>query len=902
MMDNRFEPAAIEARITDRWAKANAFAAMRPGRETAEPFCIVIPPPNVTGSLHIGHALNNTLQDVLCRYWRMKGKDVLWQPGTDHAGIATQMMVERKLAAENRADRRSMGREAFLREVWAWKEESGGTIVNQLKRLGASCDWSRERFTMDPGLSDAVLKVFVELHHKGMIYKARRLVNWDPKLLTAISDLEVEPREVKGQMWYFDYPLADDPEVKITVGTTRPETMLGDTGIAVHPEDDRWKPLIGKMVRLPLVGRLIPVVADAYSDPEKGSGAVKITPAHDFNDFEVGKRHNLPLVNVLTADAKITIDGNPDFTTGIPGGVLADELRHLDGLDRFEARKRVVAWFEEHGLLQKIEPNAHAVPHGDRSGVPIEPWLTDQWYVDVRPMAEKAMAAVRDGRTRLHPSEREKIFFQWMENIEPWCVSRQLWWGHQIPAWYGPDGTPFVALDEAAAQVEATAHYGTPVKLERDPDVLDTWFSSALWPFSTLGWPQDTPELAKFYPTSTLVTAADILFFWVARMMMMGTEFMGQTPFADVILHGIVRDEKGKKMSKTTGNVIDPLTVIDQYGADAMRFTLAAMASSGRDIKLSMARVEGYRNFATKIWNAARFAEMNSCVRVAGFEPHMVRETLNQWVLGEAARAAREVAAGIEAYRFNDAADAAYRFVWGTFCDWYVELSKPVLQAEGDSAAKDETRATVAFVIDVIASLLHPFMPFMTEELWAVKGEAGPARTGLLCHADWPELTGLDNAAAEAEIGFVVDLISEIRSVRTEINVAGGAQVELVLVGASAGTRAIVGCWEAMIARQARASSIGFAENAPPQSAQIVVRGETIAMPLAGLIDLGAETSRLNKELAKLDGEIVGVERKLANAEFIAKAPEEVIEENRERIAEARARQAKIRDALTRLG
>jgi valyl-tRNA synthetase len=902
MMDNRFEPAAIEARIADRWAKANAFAAMRPGRETAEPFCIVIPPPNVTGSLHIGHALNNTLQDVLCRYWRMKGKDVLWQPGTDHAGIATQMMVERKLAAENRADRRSMGRDAFLREVWAWKEESGGTIVNQLKRLGASCDWSRERFTMDPGLSDAVLKVFVELHRKGMIYKARRLVNWDPKLLTAISDLEVEPREVKGQMWYFDYPLADDPEVKITVGTTRPETMLGDTGIAVHPEDERWKRLIGKMVRLPLVGRLIPVVADAYSDPDKGSGAVKITPAHDFNDFEVGKRHNLPLVNVLTADARITIDGNPDFTTGIPGGVLADELRHLDGLDRFEARKRVVAWFEEHGLLQKIEPNAHAVPHGDRSGVPIEPWLTDQWYVDVRPMAEKAMAAVREGRTRLHPSEREKIFFQWMENIEPWCVSRQLWWGHQIPAWYGPDGTPFVALDEVAAQVEATAHYGAPVKLERDPDVLDTWFSSALWPFSTLGWPQDTRELAKFYPTSTLVTAADILFFWVARMMMMGTEFMGQTPFANVILHGIVRDEKGKKMSKTTGNVIDPLTVIDQYGADAMRFTLAAMASSGRDIKLSMARVEGYRNFATKIWNAARFAEMNGCLRVAGFDPHMVCETLNQWVLGEAARAAREVAAGIEAYRFNDAADAAYRFVWGTFCDWYVELSKPVLQAEGDSAAKDETRATVAFVIDVIASLLHPFMPFMTEELWAVKGEAGPARTGLLCHADWPELTGLENAAAEAEIGFVVDLISEIRSVRTEINVAGGAQVELVLVGASDGTRAIVGRWEAMIARQARASSIGFAENAPPQSAQIVVRGETIAMPLAGLIDLGAETLRLNKELAKLDGEIGGVERKLANTEFIAKAPEEVIEENRERIAEARARQAKIRDALTRLG
>lgn len=902
MMDNRFEPAAVEARIAQRWAEANAFAAMRPGREQADPYCIVIPPPNVTGSLHIGHALNNTLQDVLCRYWRMKGRDVLWQPGTDHAGIATQMMVERKLAAENRADRRSMGREAFLAEVWKWKEESGGTIVKQLKRLGASCDWSRERFTMDPGLSEAVLKVFVDLHARGLIYKARRLVNWDPKLLTAISDLEVEPREIKGQMWYFDYPLADDPSITITVGTTRPETMLGDTAIAVHPEDERWKPLIGKMVRLPLVGRLIPIVADSYSDPEKGSGAVKITPAHDFNDFEVGKRHDLPLVNIFTADAKVTILDNAEFATGIPGGVMADDLRQIDGLDRFEARKRVVAWFEEHGLLRKVEPNAHAVPHGDRSGVPIEPWLTEQWYVDVKPLAEKAMAAVREGRTRLHPPEREKIFFQWMENIEPWCVSRQLWWGHQIPAWYGPDGTPFVALDEQAAATAAEAHYGSRVALKRDPDVLDTWFSSALWPFSTLGWPHQTPELTKFYPTSTLVTAADILFFWVARMMMMGEAFMGEAPFADVILHGIVRDEKGKKMSKTTGNVIDPLTVIDQYGADAMRFTLAAMASSGRDIKLSMARVEGYRNFATKIWNAARFAEMNGCARVAGFDPASVRETLNRWVIGEAAKAARDVALAIEAYRFNDAADAAYRFVWGTFCDWYVELSKPVLQADGESAAKDETRATVAHVIDVIAKLLHPFMPFMTEELWAVKGEQGPARDTLLCHAPWPALNGLEDAAAEAEIGFVVDLISEIRSVRTEINVPGGAQVELVLVSVGDDTRAIVGRWEAMIARQARASAIRFADAAPTQSAQIVVRGETVAMPLAGLIDLGAETARLAKELAKLEGEIAGVERKLSNADFIAKAPEEVIEENRERIADARARQAKIREAQARLG
>jgi valyl-tRNA synthetase len=951
MMDNRLDPAAIEARIAARWAEADAFAALRPGRETAEPYCIVIPPPNVTGSLHIGHALNNTLQDVLCRYWRMRGRDVLWQPGTDHAGIATQMMVERKLASENRADRRSMGREAFLKEVWAWKEQSGGTIVNQLKRLGASCDWSRERFTMDEGLSRAVLKVFVDLHKKGLVYKARRLVNWDPKLLTAISDLEVEQREIKGQMWYFDYPLADDPSVKITVGTTRPETMLGDTAVAVHPDDERWKPYIGKMVRLPLVNRLIPIIADTYSDPDKGSGAVKITPAHDFNDFEVGKRHGLPLVNIFTADAKVTLNElKPVGLLGVSDYQLSAVALALEGLDRFEARKRIVAWFEDECLLNKIEPNTHAVPHGDRSGVPIEPWLTEQWYVDVKPLAEKAMAAVRLGETRLHPPEREKIFFQWMENIEPWCVSRQLWWGHQIPAWYGPsvskkilDGTLVLGAgalgdvlvargifvsetaEGAAKQArEFYAGYGfadvsvsfgesindalisgvdcANVILARDPDVLDTWFSSALWPFSTLGWPDETPELAKFYPTQTLVTAPDILFFWVARMMMTGIEFMGRAPFADVILHGIVRDEKGKKMSKTTGNVIDPLDVIETYGADALRFTLAAMTAGGRNIKLSLQRVEGYRNFATKIWNAARFAEMNACVRIAGFAPAEARLPLNRWVLGEAAKAARDVAAGIEGFRFNEAADAAYRFVWGVFCDWYIELAKPVLQAEADSADKAETRATTAYVIDVIAGLLHPFMPFMTEELWAVKGEAGPAREMLLCHAPWPDLGGFEDPSAEAEIGFVVDLISEVRSVRTEANVPGGAQVELVLVGASAATRAVVGRWEAMIARLARASALRFEEVAPAQSAVMVVRGETVALPLAGLIDLAAERARLMQEKAKLDGDIASIERKLANPDFVAKAPEEVIEENRERVADARARLQKINEALARLG
>jgi valyl-tRNA synthetase len=919
MMATRFDPAPIETRIAAEWEKAGAFKAMRPERAGAEPFCIVIPPPNVTGSLHIGHALNNTLQDVLARYWRMKGRDVLWQPGTDHAGIATQMMVERKLAAEGKDGRRKMGREAFLKEVWAWKEESGGTIVKQLKRLGASCDWSRERFTMDEGLSQAVLKVFVDLHGKGLIYKDRRLVNWDPKLLTAISDLEVEQREIKGSMWYFNYPLegvtynAEDDRTFITIATTRPETMLGDGAVAVHPENERLGWMIGKTVHLPLVNRLIPIIADTYADPEKGTGAVKITAAHDFNDYEVGKRHNVPLINLMNADA-----------TMVDAPHMPEQYR---GLDRYECRKRVVADLDSMGLLHKIEPHIHMVPHGDRSGVVIEPWLTEQWYCNVEPMAQKAMASVREGRTRLHPPERDKIFFNWMENIEPWCISRQLWWGHQIPAWYGLDRQIFVAMDEDAARDAAIKHYKetagpngffkntddlfdlleTPIGqsefIKRDPDVLDTWFSSALWPFSTLGWPEITPELAKFYPTSTLVTAADILFFWVARMMMMGEEFMGETPFADVILHGLVRDAKGKKMSKTTGNVIDPLDLVDKYGADALRFTLAAMTSQGRDLKLDEKRVEGYRNFTTKIWNAARFAEMNGCVRVAGFEPATVSATLNQWVIGEAAKAVAEVSNAIEAYRYNDAADAAYKFVWGVFCDWYLELAKPVLQGEGaDAAIRAETQATTAFVLDEIARLLHPFMPFLTEELWAVKGEQGPARTSMLCLSHWPQLEGLENPAAEAEIGFVVDLINEIRSVRSEANVPGAEQVKLVLVTGKPTTRDFVVRWNATILRLARAAEITFADTAPPQSAQVIVRGEVVAMPLAGLIDIGAEKTRLEKEHAKLVADIAGTERKLSNPDFVARAPEEVVEENRERIETAKDRMQRIEEALKRLG
>ncbi|MFO1148779.1 MAG: valine--tRNA ligase [Alsobacter sp.] len=935
MMDKTFDPSAVEGRIAALWEDEQAFKAGRADRREAAPYTIVIPPPNVTGSLHMGHALNNTLQDILCRFERMRGRDVLWQPGTDHAGIATQMVVERQLMERQLPGRREMGREAFLARVWEWKAESGGAIVNQLRRLGASCDWSRERFTMDEGLSRAVLEVFVELHRKGLIYKDKRLVNWDPRFQTAISDLEVMQvekkgsfkwdraapgvedaapldlaalrkvldRDASGHLYYFDYPLEGatydpaDEGTFIRIATTRPETMLGDTAIAVHPENERLKALIGRSVVLPLVGRVIPVVADTYADPEKGTGAVKITPAHDFNDFDVGKRHGLRLINVLDGEAQVLLAGNEEFLRDASpdAGTMA-----LSGLDRFEARKRIVGMMADRGLLAKIEPTAHTVPHGDRSNVVIEPWLTDQWYVDAKTLAQPALAAVREGRTRFVPENWEKTYFQWLENIEPWCVSRQLWWGHQIPAWYGPDNTIFVEKSEEEAKAAARRHYGEDVPLKRDEDVLDTWFSSALWPFSTLGWPDPTPELKRYYPTDVLVTGFDIIFFWVARMMMMGLQFMERVPFHTVYIHALVRDEKGAKMSKSKGNVIDPLELIDSYGADALRFTLAAMAAQGRDIKLSRQRVEGYRNFGTKLWNAARFAEMNGCTRVSGFEPAGAKLALNRWALGEYGKAVAEVTAAIEAYRFNDAANAAYRFVWNTFCDWVLELAKPVFAGE-DRAAADETRATVAYLLDGIAALLHPFMPFITEELWRIKGEQGPARTSILALAAWPTPLALDAAAAEAEIGWLVDLVTEIRSARSETNVPAGAQVPLVLVGASEQTRARAGRWGDMLRRLARLSEIGFADAAPPQSVQVVARGEVAALPLAGIVDIAAEVARLRKEIARLEGEIAKIDAKLGNADFMARAPEEVVEEQRDRREEAEARLAKLREALARL-
>jgi valyl-tRNA synthetase len=830
----------------------------------------------------------------------------LWQPGTDHAGIATQMVVERQLMERQEPNRRMLGRDEFVRRVWQWKVESGGLIINQLKRLGASCDWSRERFTMDEGLSRAVRKVFVDLYRAGLIYKDKRLVNWDPKLLTAISDLEVEQVEVKGHLWHLRYPLEGrdfdpaDPSTYIVVATTRPETMLGDTAVAVHPDDERYKKLVGKNVILPLVGRRIPIVADEYSDPEKGSGAVKITPAHDFNDFEVGRRHALPMINVLSPDGQLLLDSNPDFIEGVePNPQLAQTIQTLHGLDRFVARKKIVERLEEGGLVEKIEPYVYTVPHGDRSNVVIEPFLTDQWYVDAKTLAKAAIEAVKRGRTVFVPKNWENTYFHWMENIQPWCISRQLWWGHQIPAWYGPGGEIFVAEDEAQAAALATTHYGKSVALTRDEDVLDTWFSSALWPFSTLGWPDETPELKRYYPTDVLVTGFDIIFFWVARMMMMGLHVMEEVPFRDVYIHALVRDEKGQKMSKSKGNVIDPLELIDAYGADALRFTLSAMAAQGRDIKLSASRVEGYRNFATKLWNAARFAQINACAPVKDFDPASAKETINRWIAGESERAVAAVTEALEAYRFNEAAGAIYSFIWHKFCDWYLELSKPILTGE-DKGAAAETRAMTAWVLDRALKLLHPFMPFVTEELWAKLASPEAPRDTLLILAPWPQHLALENAAADAEIGWVIRLISEVRSVRSEMNVPAGAKVPLVITGASDETAARAKRHEETILRLARIDAMSFGK-APAGAVQIVLDEATLALPLAGVIDVAAESKRLKREIDKVGSEIRQLDAKLANEKFVARAPEHVVEEQRERKADAEATAARLEQALKRL-
>ncbi|NKM23905.1 valine--tRNA ligase [Rhizobium laguerreae] len=943
MLDKTYDSAAVEPKIAAIWDEADAFRAGANARPGAETFTIVIPPPNVTGSLHMGHALNNTLQDILVRFERMRGKDVLWQPGMDHAGIATQMVVERKLMEQQLPGRRDMGREAFIDKIWEWKAESGGLIFNQLKRLGASCDWSRERFTMDEGLSKAVLEVFVTLYKEGLIYKDKRLVNWDPKLLTAISDIEVEQHEVKGNLWHlryplekgvtYQYPIAFDEEGKptefetrdyVVVATTRPETMLGDTGVAVNPKDERYQGIVGKHVILPIVGRRIPIVADDYADPAAGTGAVKITPAHDFNDFDVGKRAGLRVINIMNGDGTITIKDNEDFLEGLDNpAALHGAWDRLEGQDRFYARKVIVEIFEEAGLVDKIEPHKHMVPHGDRGGVPIEPRLTEQWYVDAKTLAEPAIASVREGRTRMVPKSWDKTYYEWMENIQPWCVSRQLWWGHQIPAWYGPDGQVFVEKTEEEALQAAIQHYLShegPMKayvedllenfkpgeiLTRDEDVLDTWFSSALWPFSTLGWPDETPELARYYPTNVLVTGFDIIFFWVARMMMMGLHFMKDEdgepvePFQTVYVHALVRDKNGQKMSKSKGNVIDPLELIDEYGADALRFTLAIMAAQGRDVKLDPARIAGYRNFGTKLWNATRFAEMNGAKSGPHFVPEAAELTINRWILTELARTERDVTEALEAFRFNDAAGALYRFVWNEVCDWYLELLKPVFNGE-DEGAKAEAQACSAYILEEIYKLLHPFMPFMTEELWAHTAGEGKVRDTLVCHAEWPAPSYADDGAAD-EINWLIDLVSGIRSVRAEMNVPPSATAPLVVVKANNLTRERLFRHDAAIKRLARVEAISLADDAPKGAAQIVIAEATICLPLGNLIDLSAEKARLEKAIAKMESEISRIDDKLSNEKFVANANPEVVDAERDRLEELKGQIASLRIALSRV-
>ncbi|OWJ64276.1 valine--tRNA ligase [Inquilinus limosus] len=884
MLDKTYGPREVEARLYPEWEQSGAF--VNNVQSNVAPFTIMMPPPNVTGSLHMGHAFNMTLQDVLTRFNRRRGRDALWQPGTDHAGIATQMVVERELGKQG-IKRQDLGRDGFLEKVWEWKAQSGGTITSQLRRLGATPNWTRERFTMDEGLSRAVVKVFVQLHREGLIYRDKRLVNWDPKLRTSVSDLEVEQKETKGHLWHFRYPIegqegSGEEGRYIVVATTRPETMLGDTAVAVHPDDERYKDLVGKNAVLPLVGRLIPIVADEYSDPEKGSGAVKITPAHDFNDFEVGRRHDLPLINILDEEARLN-------------GEVPEAYR---GLDRYEARKRVVADLETLGLVEKIEDHVHAVPHGDRGGVPIEPFLTEQWYLKAEVLAKPAIESVEQGKTVLLPKMAESIFFEWMRNIQPWCISRQLWWGHQIPAWYGPDGTIFVEESEAEAKAAAENRYGEPVELRRETDVLDTWFSSALWPFSTLGWPDQTPELQRYYPGDVLVTGFDIIFFWVARMMMMGIHFMGEVPFRTVYFHSLVRDEKGQKMSKSKGNVIDPLGLVDRYGADALRMTLVSLAS-GRDIKLGPQQVEGYRNFATKLWNAARFCEMNECRPVPGYDPAASTLTLNRWIVGEVAKTAEKTAAALEGFRFSEAAQALYQFTWAGFCDWYLEFAKPVFSGT-DEAAKAETRATTAWALEQILNLLNPIMPFETEELWRHLADRGDAT---LVTQPWPDYpAGLVDPQAAAEMDWVIRLISAVRTIRSEMNVPPAAELPATLRGASAETLRRLETHDALIRRLARLATIEPSQAEPAKgSAQAVIDEATLVLPLAGIIDLDKERARLTKEIEKNASEVEKIDRKLGNAQFLEKAPDEVVEEQRERRAEAEAAIGRLREALARV-
>lgn len=882
-LDKTFDYQQAEQKQYKKWEATGAFAC--DAAKEGQPFSIMMPPPNVTGSLHMGHALNMTLQDILTRFKRMKGYNTLWQPGTDHAGIATQMVVERKLEEQQIKRGRDLNREQFLEKVWEWKAESGGTIVNQLRRLGTTPDWSRERFTMDEGLSKAVRKVFVQLHGEGLIYRDKRLVNWDPKFHTAISDLEVEQKEVKGHMWHIEYPIEGDQAMTIRVATTRPETMFGDTAVAVHPDDERYKNLVGKFAVLPISNRLIPIVADEHADPEQGSGAVKITPAHDFNDFEVGRRHDLTMINVLDINACMNENAPEAY----------------QGMDRYEARKQVLKELEELDLLAGVEDITHVVPYGDRSGVVIEPYLTDQWYVNAKELAKPAIQAVRDGRTKFVPQQWENTYFNWMENIQPWCISRQLWWGHRIPAWYAEDGSIFVAESEDDAKAQAREKFGEDVPLAQDEDVLDTWFSSALWPFSTLGWPDQTPELDTYYQTDVLVTGFDIIFFWVARMMMMGLHFMDEAPFHTVYIHALVRDAKGQKMSKSKGNVIDPLTLIDKFGTDALRFTLTAMAAQGRDIKLSEDRVEGYRNFGTKLWNASRYCQMNECLPSDDFDPSAVTFTPNKWIIHEIANVKARIEEALDAYKFNDAATAIYQFVWGTFCDWYLEFTKPLLADDADDAAlKDEIRHTTGWILEQILILLNPFMPYVTEELQ----EKLLKRDTLLLETAWPSYgEELSDDAAAAEMDWVMRIVSEIRSVRSDMNVPAGAWLTMLVKDMKDERAAILDKYDDVIKRMARLKTVDVLQDAdvPTGSIQTVVDEATLILPIADIIDLDKERARLKKEIDKINKDIKQINGKLSNEKFLQNAPQDVVEEQKRRKDDAEKLLNKLSSALEQL-
>jgi len=913
-----FEPGPIEARWYAHWEGQGLF---RPDRPNAEPYTIVMPPPNVTGSLHIGHALDDTLQDILIRHARMQGKDSLWVVGMDHAGIATQMVVERNLGSQG-INRAEIGREAFIDHVWEWKSQSGGQITKQLRRLGASCDWSNERFTMDEGFSAAVIKVFVELYNRKLLYRAKRLVNWDPKFQTAISDLEVENREVQGHMWHFKYPLAggetytyvekdEDGSIVfqeerdyISIATTRPETMLGDGAVAVHPGDERYKPIVGKLCEIP-VGpkehrRLIPIITDEYPDPNFGSGAVKITGAHDLNDYGVAQRNGIPMYRLMDGTAHMRRDG-PSYAESATRAVAiargekasAEEVDGLNlvpeayrGLDRYDARKAVVADIDAEGLMIKAEEKMIMQPFGDRSGLVIEPMLTDQWYIDAETLAKPAIEAVKSGDIAVVPETWKKTWFNWLENIQPWCVSRQLWWGHRIPAWFDASGNVFVAETVEGAQQQA----GKGVALRQDDDVLDTWFSSALWPFATLGWPEQTHDLKRLCPNDVLVSGFDIIFFWDARMAMQGFEFMGERPWKTLYLHGLVRDAKGQKMSKSKGNTVDPLGLIDKYGADALRFTLAAMESQGRDIKLDEKRVEGYRNFATKLWNAARFLQGNGIGASQSIAAPEATLPVNRWIIGEVVETLAKLDKAFADLRFDDMADAIYHFTWGTFCDWYVELVK--------GAFDDETRAVAAWAFDQILVMLHPFMPFVTEELWHSMGE----RQYELIVATWPEPQAQLDPNAARDIGGLVEVIDQVRAMRAELNIPWSAALRPHVIGGDASMLERLDKNAATLSRMAKVGAPVAADAVPQGSAQIVVGGVTIAFPLEGAIDLDAERGRLSKAIAAAEKERDSLAGRLSNPAFTERAKPEAVEKARADHEAKSAEAERLRAALDRLG